>query len=114
MGAHNPGFLLVYPEMQHYRADMWGYGKPKELAFFRDLPNAIAKAGFPIDQAKVFVSGHSNGGSMSLYLQNNMPDVFKGAAAVEAGVGHLDLWQNSSFGRPAMIVWNHNDNVLAE
>lgn len=112
--AHNPGFLLVYPEMQHYKADSWGFGEQYDTAFFRDLPSAVASAGFPIDQTKVFVAGHSVGGTMSLYLQNNMPDVFKGAAAVEAGVGHLGKWQNMSLGRPTIVVWNHNDNVLAE
>lgn len=112
--AHSPGFLLVYPEMQHYKGEDWGYSDPREMAFFSDLPGAIANAGFPIDQAKVFVAGHSSGGSMALYLQNNLPEVFNGAAAVEAGVGHLEVWQNKSFGRPTMVVWNHNDNVLAE
>lgn len=112
--ARNPGFLIVYPEMKHYKALSWGFSEPDEVAFFKELPNAIAEAGFPIDQEKVFVAGHSNGGTMSLFLQNNLPDVFKGAAAVEAGVGHLDAWQNASFGRPTMVVWNHNDNVLAK
>jgi len=49
---------------------------------------------------------------MSLYLQNNMPDVFRAAAAVESGLGFLDQWHNQSSGRPAMVIWNHNDPVL--
>merc|ERR1712032_1484497 len=25
----------------------------------------------------------------------------------------MDQWHNQSFGKPTMVVWNHNDNVLA-
>lgn len=110
----NLGFLVVYPEMKTAAGEMWGYDDPNEISFFRALPKAVAKAGYPIDFAKVFVSGHSCGGSMSLFLQNNHPDIFRGAAAVEAGVGHLGFWRNQSLGRPSLVVWNHNDEVLNE
>jgi poly(3-hydroxybutyrate) depolymerase len=110
--ARNPGFLVVYPEMQTPLGMHWGY--TDDISFFEELPKAIAEAGYPVNHDQVFVTGHSAGGTMSLFLQNNMPHLFKGAAAVESGVGNLMLWHNHSFGAATMVVWNHNDPVLAE
>lgn len=107
------GFILAFPEMVHERADSWDFGAAHEVAYFRAAVHLLHSQGL-IRREKVFVCGHSNGGTMSLFLQNNMPDVFSGAAAVEAGVGHLEEWKNVSFGSPTMVVWNHNDNVLQE
>lgn len=109
----SPGFFVVYPEMAVPGSDSWGFGAPWEEAYFRSVVDVL-ESDFMIDRQEVFVVGHSNGGTMALFLQNNFPDMFKAAAAVEAGVGHLQDWRNASYGLPTMIVWNHNDPVLFE
>jgi len=109
-----PSALVVYPEMLIPKGEIWGYNASSETSFFRALPGAVQRAGYNVDFSQVFVVGHSSGGTMSLFLQNNMPDVFRAAAAVEAGVGHLQAWRNQSSGTPVMLVWNHNDPVLQE
>lgn len=108
------GAVVMYPEMQTPFGQEWGYDALWELAFFRALPHEATKIGYTMNTEQVFVVGHSAGGTMALFLQNNLPEVFGAAAAVEAGVGHLDLWRNQSFGMPVMVVWNHNDEVLQE
>merc|ERR1711933_581627 len=67
---------------------------------------------FLLNREEVYVCGHSSGGTMALYLQNNLHDLFRGAASVEAGAGHQWLWNERNTGRPTMIIWNHNDPVL--
>lgn len=104
--------VVLYPEMRTPKGPSWEYSAPCETSFFQALPAAVVKAGYKVDASQIFVVGHSSGGTMSLYLQNNMPDVFRAAAAVEAGVGFLDQWHNQSYGRPVMVIWNHNDPVL--
>jgi len=106
--------VVVYPEMQIPKGEDWGYNASSETSFFRALPGAVERAGYRVDSSQVFVVGHSSGGSMSLLLQNNMPDLFRAAAAVEAGACHLQMWCNQSSGTPVMLVWNHNDPVLQE
>eukprot|EP00931_Biecheleriopsis_adriatica_P116853 TRINITY_DN9243_c0_g1_i1.p1 TRINITY_DN9243_c0_g1~~TRINITY_DN9243_c0_g1_i1.p1 ORF type:complete len:425 (+),score=57.10 TRINITY_DN9243_c0_g1_i1:55-1275(+) len=108
-----PGFLVVYPSMATPGGESWDYGAPWEDAFFRALGDFLEKS-YSIPKGEVFVAGHSAGGTMALFLQNNMADLFKAAAAVEAGVGHLKSWTNSSSGLPSLVVWNQNDPVLAE
>jgi predicted esterase len=102
-------FLAVFPEMSIPGGDMWGYDN--DLDFFRAVVEMLGRE-FIVKRDAVYVCGHSAGGSMAMYLQNNLPDVFHGAASVEAGVGHQQFWNASSFGRPTMVVWNHNDPVL--
>jgi poly(3-hydroxybutyrate) depolymerase len=108
------GFLAVFPEMAAGPGgDSWGFADPSEIAFFHALVEHIDSE-YALRRDQVYVCGHSNGGTMALFLQNNMPDVFSGAAAVEGGIGHLEDWDEESDGRPTMLVWNHNDAVLAE
>jgi len=104
--------LVVYPDMRIPMGDSWEYNASCETTFFKALPGTVEKAGHKVDLSQVFIVGHSSGGSMSLFLQNNMPDLFRAAAAVEAGVGRLEEWYNQSSGSPVMMVWNHNDPVL--
>lgn len=107
------GFLAVFPEMVKPRGMSWGFGDPSEMAFFRAMVDRLGSE-YALKDDQVYVCGHSNGGTMALFLQNNMGDTFSGGAAVESGVGHLDVWKNESKGRPTMVIWNHNDPVLAE
>jgi len=111
--ADSVGFLTVYPEMATPLGVSWGYGQQWESQFFRSTVDMLDRE-YSLKREQVFVCGHSNGGSMSLYLQNNLADLFQAAAAVEAGIGHEADWLNTSNGRPTMVVWNHNDEVLKE
>jgi poly(3-hydroxybutyrate) depolymerase len=104
-------FISVFPEMGTLRAEDWEY--KADIVFFKALADTLVTS-FGVKGEEVFVCGHSAGGSMALFLQNNMPNVFRAAAAVEAGVGHLPKWDLSSAGRPAMVIWNQNDPVLKE
>lgn len=106
-------FLVAFPEMVIERSMSWDFGQPHEVKFFRDSVKLLDSKKL-IRRDEVFVCGHSSGGTMALFLQNNLPDIFQGAAAVEAGVGHMDAWINSSVGSPTMVIWNHNDQVLDE
>jgi len=102
-------FLVVYPEMKVPRADIWGY--KDDIPFFFALCDRLQEADIGLDRSQTFVVGHSAGGTMSLFLQNQM-DVFAAVASVEAAVGHLQEWDMSRPGHRAMVVWNHADPVL--
>jgi len=106
--------VVMYPEMQTPFGLEWGYNAPWEVEFFKALPYEAMKIGCTMNTGQVFIAGHSAGGSMALFLQNNQPELVMAAASVEAGVGKLYLWHNQSFGTPVMVVWNHNDDVLQE
>lgn len=103
-------FIAVFPEMAEYEGAEWGYGNASEVKFFRDVSNLLTRQ-YLVATDQVFAVGHSAGGSMALFLQNHLPDVFRGVAAVEAG---LPTQESTGNGRPTMLVWNHNDPVLAE
>mmetsp|Transcript_56584 Transcript_56584/g.156624 ORF Transcript_56584/g.156624 Transcript_56584/m.156624 type:complete len:264 (+) Transcript_56584:1-792(+) len=104
------GFLVVYPEMSVPRSAEWGY--TSDLPYFTALVNRLYQD-CTLDLARVFVCGHSAGGTMALFLQNEA-GLFAAAGAVEAGVGHLDEWSMEKRGSRTMLVWNHADPVLAE
>jgi len=106
------GFLVVYPEMRQPGSDEWGYRE--DIPFFAALLERLRASDFGLDPARVFVSGHSAGGTMALLLQNEAADLFAASAAVSAGVGHLEQWSLAREGRPCLLVWNHADPVLAE
>lgn len=103
------GFLVVYPEMKVARSDSWGYAK--DIPYFTALVQRLQEKDYRLDPARVFVCGHSAGGTMSLFLQNEV-DLFCGAGAVEGAVGHLNGWDMQKRGHPTIVVWNHADPVL--
>lgn len=100
-------FLVVYPGMKIPRGDSWGYSE--DILYFSALVHRLQDYG--LDAARAFVCGHSAGGTMALFLQNEV-DLFSGAGAVEAAVGHLQEWDMSKRGHRTMVIWNHADPVL--
>jgi poly(3-hydroxybutyrate) depolymerase len=105
-------FLVVYPEMKVPRAAEWGY--KDDIPYFTALVHRlVSRHDFRLDAARVFVCGHSAGGSFSLYLQNQV-DLFSGAAAVEAAVDKLEDWDMTRRGTRTLVVWNHADPELAK
>jgi poly(3-hydroxybutyrate) depolymerase len=109
--ANVHGFLVIYPEMKKAGSIEWGY--PDDIPFFTELIHRLQKKDYMLDPKRAFICGHSAGGSMSLFMQNEV-DLFRAAGAVEAAVGHLWQWDFSKRGHPTMIVWNHADPVLTE
>eukprot|EP00929_Paragymnodinium_shiwhaense_P057935 TRINITY_DN2901_c0_g1_i1.p1 TRINITY_DN2901_c0_g1~~TRINITY_DN2901_c0_g1_i1.p1 ORF type:complete len:282 (+),score=23.04 TRINITY_DN2901_c0_g1_i1:254-1099(+) len=107
--VHN--FLVVYPEMHVPRSAKWGFHD--DIPYFDALSKRLQAEDYGMDGSRAFVCGHSAGGTMSLFLQNEA-DTFSAAAAVEAAPGSLELWNMSRVGKRTMVVWNHADPVLAE
>mmetsp|Transcript_49459 Transcript_49459/g.105716 ORF Transcript_49459/g.105716 Transcript_49459/m.105716 type:complete len:264 (-) Transcript_49459:60-851(-) len=102
-------FLVVYPEMKVPRGDTWDF--TDDIPFFSALYERLQEDDFRLDRSRAFVCGHSAGGTMALFLQNQM-DAFSAAAAVEAAVAFLNQWDMSRQGHRTMVVWNHADPVL--
>eukprot|EP00929_Paragymnodinium_shiwhaense_P057936 TRINITY_DN2901_c0_g2_i1.p1 TRINITY_DN2901_c0_g2~~TRINITY_DN2901_c0_g2_i1.p1 ORF type:complete len:298 (+),score=40.79 TRINITY_DN2901_c0_g2_i1:102-995(+) len=105
--VHN--FLVVYPDMQVPKADAWAFHE--DIPYFNAVSERLQQEDFGMDGSRAYVCGHSAGGTMSLFLQNEA-ETFSAAAAVEAAVGQLQHWNMSRTGRRTMIVWNHADPVL--
>jgi len=90
--ADATGALIVYPDgvEQH-----WNDGREStpaarahvdDVGFLRALVAALA-ARYPIDPARIYVSGFSNGGMMTLRLACQAADLFAGFVAVAASLG---------------------------
>eukprot|EP00929_Paragymnodinium_shiwhaense_P057937 TRINITY_DN2901_c0_g3_i1.p1 TRINITY_DN2901_c0_g3~~TRINITY_DN2901_c0_g3_i1.p1 ORF type:complete len:296 (+),score=36.34 TRINITY_DN2901_c0_g3_i1:118-1005(+) len=106
--VHN--FLVVYPEMQVPKSAEWAYHD--DIPYLDALSKHLQE-NFGLDGSRAYVCGHSAGGSMSLFLQNEA-DTFSAAAAVEAAPGQLHKWNMTRTGHRTMIIWNHADPVLLE
>lgn len=102
-------FVSVFPEMETPGGEVWGY--EKDSSFFQALADTLV-SDFAVNREEIYVCGHSAGGTMALFLQNNLPGVIRGAASVEAAMGHTAYWNHNSTGRPTLLIWNHNDPVL--
>lgn len=98
------GFYVVYPEMAVPRSSVWGY--QHDLSYFSMLATRLREASFGVMPDKLFVCGHSAGGTMTTFLQNEMDD-FAAAGVVEAAVGSLQLWNMTRRGHRTILVWNH-------
>eukprot|EP00931_Biecheleriopsis_adriatica_P110305 TRINITY_DN84551_c0_g1_i1.p1 TRINITY_DN84551_c0_g1~~TRINITY_DN84551_c0_g1_i1.p1 ORF type:complete len:293 (+),score=46.37 TRINITY_DN84551_c0_g1_i1:42-881(+) len=109
--ADTRNFFVAYPEMKVPRSDEWGY--KDDIPFFSALVDRLQSSEFSLDPARVYICGHSAGGTMSLFLQNEV-ELFSAAGAVEAAVGHLHDWDMSKPGHRTMVVWNHADPVLEQ
>lgn len=105
------GFLVVYPEMVKPCSDEWGYAE--DIPYFLALAARLRESDVGMDPAQLFVCGHSAGGTMVTFLQNEV-DIFAAAGVVEAAVGQLQQWDLRKRGSRTMVVWNHADPVLEE
>lgn len=109
--AEARGFVVVYPEMRTLRADQWGYRD--DIPYFSALATRLQEADFGVPKDKIFICGHSAGGTMVTFLQNEMNE-FEAAGVVEAAVGNLQDWDMGRRGKRTMVVWNHGDPVLSQ
>eukprot|EP00746_Dinoflagellata_sp_MGD_P167381 gnl/MRDRNA2_/MRDRNA2_97957_c0_seq1.p1 gnl/MRDRNA2_/MRDRNA2_97957_c0~~gnl/MRDRNA2_/MRDRNA2_97957_c0_seq1.p1 ORF type:complete len:352 (+),score=60.60 gnl/MRDRNA2_/MRDRNA2_97957_c0_seq1:99-1154(+) len=106
--AEKHGFLVVYPQMTIPDGYEWGYRE--DFPYFFALLDRLQQD-YSLDPNRTFVCGHSAGGSMALFLQNELEHFRKGAA-VEADVGRLHEWSMWKAGHPAMVIWNRKDPEL--
>jgi len=92
--ADEVGAIIVYPDGVGRR---WNDGRHDEhskaaadhvddVGFLRALVASLEHR-YPVDRARVFVAGMSNGGMMTLRLACEARDVFKGFVAVAASLG---------------------------
>jgi polyhydroxybutyrate depolymerase len=92
--ADESGSIIVYPDGV---ARGWNDGRHDlksqavkdqidDVGFLRALVAELERR-YPIDRARVFVAGISNGGMMTLRLACEARDVFKGFVAVAASLG---------------------------
>jgi polyhydroxybutyrate depolymerase len=83
-------FILILPDALGRN---WKDGRPEvgngvdDVAFVGAMIASLAPSGLTYDPARVFATGHSNGGHMSFRLACEMSDVFAAVAPVAANLG---------------------------
>ena len=104
--ADEAGVLVVYPDgVEH----AWNDGRHDlktravrdgvdDVGFLRGLVGALGKR-FAVDRDRVYVTGISNGGMMTLRLACDAADVFAGFVAVAASLGE----DTAAACRPAIV-----------
>jgi len=105
------GFVVVYPSMLNLDGQRMGWAYGADLPYFTAIVRHLEKD-LGVEPGRIFVCGHSEGGTMALFLQNEL-DLFAAAGAVAAGVGNLNQWSMGRRGHPTMLIWNRADPVLA-
>jgi polyhydroxybutyrate depolymerase len=91
--ADRDGVLVAYPQgvgrsWNDGRSDTPSRArrqKVDDVAFFRDLIGELSRL-YPVDRARVFAAGMSNGGMMALRLGCSLGDEIAGVAAVGASL----------------------------
>ncbi len=114
--ADEKGFIVVYPSgvgyPKHWRVTP-SVADPsavtKELQFFEDLIDKLS-AEYAIDPARIFASGLSNGGGMSVRLAYNLPNRIAAIGSV-AGAYLVDLKACLS-GVPVIFLHGKADKIL--
>ncbi len=82
-----------------------------DVGFILQLVDEVS-AGRPIDPAKVFVGGRSNGGNMALRLAIEAPERFRGFAPFLSSLPSGDNPAPSSLPTPPMFIYNDTNDPL--
>ncbi|MCU1603281.1 MAG: phaZ1 [Frankiales bacterium] len=90
--AESQGFLVVYPQQSYYQnsALCWNWSTWNDQFRGQYEPSQIAgivgvvKSSYTVDPKRVFVTGISAGGAMSVIMAATYPDVFA-SASISAG-----------------------------
>jgi len=117
--ADRDGVIVVYPDgIDHGWNDGRGANRSAadaavdDVGFLRTLPGQLASL-HPIDRARVYVTGISNGGMMSYRLACDAADVFAAAAPVAANMAvELDAACHPARAMPLLIMNGVDDPIM--
>ena len=107
----DPSLVLIDPDgvdKSWNAGSCCGGNKQDDVKFFRDMV-AKASADLCIDQKRVYVSGHSNGGAMTYRLACEAADIF---AAVAPVCGWLTVSCKPSRPVPVLAIRSLNDSTV--
>ncbi len=111
--ADREGFLVVYPQALHEPA-LWvgpvsGPASQNDNDFFKGMV-AYLKAEMSIEEERIYVTGISNGGTMTNHLGCIMSDTFAAIAPVAGGQANFDC----QIENPVSVLVLHGtaDNVI--
>jgi len=111
--ADKEGFIVVYPQALHEPA-LWvgpvsGPASQNDNDFFADMVSYL-QIELSVDPDRIFVTGISNGGTMTNHLGCIMSDTFAAIAPVAAGQANF----NCRIENPVSVVVLHGsaDNVI--
>lgn len=84
--ADEHGFILVYPDGTSFQGDQfWDVGihggTADDVGFVSAMIEAVSKD-FPVDEGRIYATGHSNGGMMSVQLACQLSDQIAAVAPV--------------------------------
>ncbi len=86
-----------------------GEQQDRDLKFFDAVLNTL-KENYPIDENRIYSTGHSNGGGFTYLLWANRPDVFAAIAPSAAGSGSLR--KSNPRPIPVMHLAGTNDQLV--
>jgi polyhydroxybutyrate depolymerase len=95
--AEKEGFIVVYPDglgKFKYTLHVWNSGYIQaagragtdDVTFIKDLVDYL-KSQYSIDDQRVYITGHSNGGMMTDRMASEYPEIFAAAAPVSSAIG---------------------------
>jgi len=127
--ADKERFIVVYPNgiglfgfLQHWNA---GHccGKAQndgidDTAFLETVLDDVFSR-FPVDENRVYLVGHSNGGMLAYLFAARKPDRLAGLAVVSASIGSREsgkgVWQRIArpkSGLPLLVIHGQNDETV--
>ena len=88
--AAEEGFLVVYPQGQKFpqrwdSGETWGDSDVDDVRFFRDMLDDLASIA-AVDHSRVYVTGFSNGGGLTVLLGCEAADLLAAVGTVAAAV----------------------------
>jgi polyhydroxybutyrate depolymerase len=111
------GFIAVYPQGL---GKAWNDGrainelkkKADDVKFFGELCKQLS-SDYAVDEHRIYVTGISNGGFMSMRLAAEMPEVFAAACSVAAGVSDFLAEEHEAPRAPVPVMLiNGTDDPL--
>lgn len=119
--ADRDGFFVVYPQglgksWNEGGADRKGYAREHnidDVGFFKALITELEKK-YPIDPRKVFSSGMSNGGLMSIRLACDMPDEIRAIGALTASIPEnlVDMCSEEKPAKSGLLLMNGTEDPI--
>lgn len=112
--ADKEGFVLIAPDgigMSWNAGNCCGGNKQDDVSFFRDMVEKTTSE-LCIDDKRVYVSGHSNGGAMTYRLACEAADIFAAVAPVCGGMFMSVSPCNPSRAIPVMGIRSTGDPTV--